>query len=87
MFQDPPIETWNGQSLKYRVYFTDLNFTSATNQITTTHFSINITILSPWRWYSFVLEIGNEAGWGDRSNAVISNTFPSGIISLVLQFE
>ncbi|XP_063423731.1 cell adhesion molecule DSCAM-like [Mytilus trossulus] len=76
-WQDPPIKTWDGQSLKYRVYSTDLNFTSATNQITTTHFSINITTLSPWRWYSFVLEIGNEAGWGDRSNAVISNTFPS----------
>lgn len=86
MFQDPPIETWNGQSLKYRVYYTDLNFTSTTNQITTAHFSINITTLSPWRWYSFVLEIGNEAGWGDRSNAVISNTFPAGIISLVFEF-
>ncbi|CAC5391000.1 unnamed protein product [Mytilus coruscus] len=76
-WQDPSMGTWNGQSLKYRVYYTELNFTSATSQITTTHFSINITSLSPWRWYSFVLEIGNEAGWGDRSNAVISNTFPA----------
>ena len=80
LFQQPPLETWNGENLQYRVFSTDLNFTLSTKQYTTSELFIVIDDLLPWRWYSFVMEIGNEAGWGiKRSNDTVSHTLPEGM--------
>lgn len=72
------MQTWHGQDLKYRISYIDLNFTSDELQLSITDTVVNVTGLFPWRWYSFVLEIGNEAGWGKRSDPVISHTKATG---------